>query len=177
MGDCQIVGASVPPVTVNPAPVSVEPATASAVIAWAPAPDSPYPSGAAAVHPLVPGPDVQMTTSWSPGVPNVPVAVYPCPAAASAVTVSEAGPETGEGSADSCHVAPPSPEIAPNGISPPAPVTALPTAATVPPAAATYRRDAARADAGSGSVTWRQALPLAEIHAAGLAPAEPAATK
>src|SRR5262249_56600423 len=56
-------------------------------------------------------------------------------------------------------------------------VTALPTAATVPPAAATYRRDAARADAGSGSVTWRQALPLAEIHAAGLAPAEPAATK
>ena len=62
---------------------------ASAVIACVPGPARPVPSGDAAVQ-AVPAAaraaSVQITTSWLPGVPYVPVAVKPPPAAASAVT-------------------------------------------------------------------------------------------
>src|SRR5579859_7309265 len=122
MGDCQIVGASLPWVAVNPAPVSVEPAGASAVIACVPAPDRPVTAGATAIQvPLVAPPPAtglraQMTTSWLPGAPAVPVAMNPAPAVASAVTArfAEAAP-AGAGSVSSSQVAPPSADIAANG--------------------------------------------------------------
>src|SRR5215469_14960183 len=143
------------------------------------------PSGDAAVH-VVPAAararSVQITTSWLPGVPYVPVAVKPLPAAASAVTpVAVVLPlplraTGGAGSSVSVQVVPPFAETAANGTRWPAAVTPMPVAATVVPLAATKSSCAVAAPAGCGTVTRDQVRPVGDSQAAARVPAEPTAT-
>jgi hypothetical protein len=100
--------------------------------------------------------------------------VKPPPAPVSAVT--SAAPPSGTGSNVSDHDAPPFAETAANGTCRPPAVVAVPAAVTVFPLAATYRSSARAAPDGSGSTTADHVRPLADSHAAGRVPAEPAAT-
>ena len=161
----------------KPTPVSVLPDRARPVIAWMPGPVRPCPAGVAAVQ-AEPFADVHTTTSWWPGVlPNIPVAVKPPPAAASAVTEGLGSSPAGTGSAASVQLAPPSDEFAANGSRWPAVVTAVPTATTVRPLLATCCNTALVDPIGTGRSAWRQVRPSGEIQAEAWLPSEPTATK
>src|SRR5580693_2199624 len=139
-----------------------------------PGPVSPCPVGVAAVQ-AEPFAEVHTTTSWWPGVrPNVPVAVKPPPAAASAVTVAT---PAGTGSAASVQVAPPLAELAANGSRWPVVVTAVPVATTVRPLLATCCSTALAEPTGTGRFAWRQVRPSGETQAEAWFPSDPTATK
>src|SRR2546423_11910548 len=93
----------------KPTPVRRGTETVSPVMAWIPGAASPGPVGVAAFQ-VSPSREVHTTTSLSPAVaPNVPVAVNPPPAAATALTCAV---PAGTGSAVSVQVRPPSAEPA-----------------------------------------------------------------
>src|SRR5579875_2128392 len=165
-----MVGDSRAVVAVKPTPVRVLPLTVSAVISWPPRPVT----EGELVFQVTPSVEVQITTSWRPSPPYVPVAVNPPPVPA---TASTAAAPSGDGSRDSVQVAPPSADIATNGACWPPVVVDMPTATIRRPFTATFSSWARAALEGSFSVVSCQVRPLAEVHAAGAVPAEPTAVK